>query len=237
MLGAVSQSGNTPTMYNPIACYDASDTSASNITESVGSLSLIKDRSGNGIDATQVSGSVQPDTNSSTIGGLNAISFASGDYLDMGTIATSGNLTVICAFKPTSNLSGFASFFSGDSTDNDFQIDAGTSASYMGRFNSTNLGVTGTANLVTNQQNTSIVTSYRLSSFAGNIVIRLNGALVDTDTYNGSLATSLIMRIAANRAVNTGIAMKMGEFLIFDEALSDAQMLTIETYLMNKWGI
>ena len=76
-----------------------------------------------------------------------------------------------------------------------------------------------------------------MSSSAGNIVVRLNGSLVDSDSYNGLLSTSLTMRIGANRAINAGIVMKVGEFLIFDTALTDAQMLTIETYLMNKWSI
>ena len=236
MFGIVSQSGNTPTMYNPIACFDASDTAASNIVESAGSISSMKDRAGRGNNAGQGSGSVQPLTNSSTIGGLNAAYFNNGDYLDLGDIAHSGSLTIIAAFKPISNSSGFASLFSADGA-NDFQIDAGPSGQWMGRFNSTNLGSGSGIGIGGNYLGDAIVTTNRLSAIDGTIKNRLNGAHINSDTYNGALSSPARMRIGANRAVNTGIVMKVGEFLIFDSALTDAQMLTIETYLMNKWGI
>tara|TARA_R110000868_G_scaffold33755_9_gene122258 strand:- start:5189 stop:5902 length:714 start_codon:yes stop_codon:yes gene_type:complete len=236
MFGAVAQSGNTPTMYNPIAAFDFSDTSPENIVAAGGSVAFARDRTGTGNNATQSTGSVKPDTNTSTIGGLNAVYFNNGDYIDLGDVANSGSLTIITAFKPISNSSGVASLFSADGA-NDFQIDAGPSGQWMGRFNSTNLGAGSGIGIGGNFLGYTIVTTNRVSASDGNIKNRLNGVHINTDSYNGALSSPLRMRIGANRAVNTGIVMKVGEFLIFDTALTDAQMLTIETYLMNKWGI
>ena len=237
MLGAVSQSGNTPTMYNPIICFDASDTSASNITESVNLVSLIKDRSGNGIDGVQATGSAQPTTNLHTINGLNTVYMDVGDHLQMLAVATAANLTIICVFKPLGNNNATGAFFSADAADNDFQIDSGAIGQYLGRVLTSNLGSTTAPTIVTNEMGSAILTTYRFSDTDGDVKVRLNGVQKSSDTYNGLMNSSLAMRIGINRALNVSLKLDLAELLIFNQDLSATQIDTIETYLINKWGI
>jgi hypothetical protein len=237
MLGAISQSGNTPTMYNPIICFDASDTSASNITGSSNKVSLIKDRSGSGNDGVEGAGSAQPGTNTNTINGLNTINFSVGDRLSMSDVATTANLTIIAVYKPIDNNSGTAAFLSADAADNDFQIDALISGEYHGRVNCANLGATTPPTLGSNKENSVILTTYRFSDNDSDVTVRLNGTEVGSDTYDGSMASSLNFKIAANRASTRTLVLDLGELLIFPEDLSATQIDTIETYLTDKWGV
>jgi hypothetical protein len=237
MFGIVSQSGNTPTMYNPIICFDTSDTSASNITESSNLVSLLKDRSGNGNDGVQGTGSKQPSTNTNTINSLNAIYCGVGDYLSMASVSTAVNLTLICVFKPLGNNHATASFFCADAADNDFQIDSLTSGQFHGRVNSTNLGATSAPDLGSNEINNVILVVYRFSDNDSDVTVRLNGAEVDSDTYDGAMNSTMTMRIAINRGLSRSLKLDLGEFLVFNEDLSATQIATIETYLTDKWGV
>lgn len=238
MFGTVSQSGNTPTMYNPICCLDASDTSSSNITESAGLTSSIKDRSGNGNDFGIGTAAWQPITNSVTINGLNALSFVKPDRI-IATISTPNpDMTVISVIRPVSSDSSTSAFFSNSgSGGDDFQLDAGTSGQYLGRFNSSGLGHTYRPDLNSDQIGNDIVTTYRLSDADSEIIIRLNGVQTDSDNYDGTLNSSLLFRLGTNRAASQFLNMYLAEVLIFNEALTDTQIDTIETYLTDKWGI
>ena len=237
MFGVLAQSGNTPTMYNPICCLDSSDTSSTNITESSNLVSLLKDRSGTGNDGVQGTGSAQGTTNTNTINSLNAIYFQAGDFLEMASVTTAVNLTIIAVFKPTGNNDPTASFFSADAADNDFQIDSLTSTEYHGRVNSTNLGATSAPTLGTDEMNNVILTTYRFSNNDSDITVRLNGTEVDADTYDGAMNSSLTMRIAINRAKSRSLVLDLGEIIIFNEDLSVGQITTIETYLTDKWAV
>ena len=132
MFGIVAQSGNYPTMYNPISCIDPSDDSSSNITSSGGKVSLIVDRSGNGYGFVMDTGSLQPDTSAVPINSLPTISFVGNDRM-LQTIPTSGgNLTIISVFRPNSNNGLSGSFLSANAADNDFQIDSEVANEYWG---------------------------------------------------------------------------------------------------------
>ena len=236
-LGTIASSGNIPNIYNPICWFDCSDTSASNITHSSGLVSLLKDRSGTGNDGIQATGAARPTTNSSTINGLNAIDFGIGDYLGMANVATAANLTILGVFKPIGNNNGAASFLSADAADHDFQIDSVTSGQYLGRVNSTNLGATTAPNLGTNKMGSVLLSTYRFSANDGNVKVRLNGSEVGSDTYNGSMSSTLTIRIAINRALNTSLKLYLGELIIFNSDLSADKIDIIESYLINKWGV
>lgn len=237
MFGTVAQSGNTPTMYNPICCLDASDTSSSNITESSGLTSSITDRSGSGNNFTIGTASWQPITNSVTINGLNVLSFVKPDRLIRTMSTPNPDLTIISVMRPVSSDNSTSAYLCGDSSDNDFQIDAGTSGQYLGRFNSSGLGHTYRPDLDADQVGNDILTTYRLSDADSEVILRLNGVETDTDVYDGTLATSLLFRLGTNRAASQFMNMYLAELLIFNEALTDAQIDTVETYLTDKWGI
>ncbi len=63
----------TPAEITTGAWFDAADTTPGNIVESGGLVSLWADKSGEGRDATQGTGSEQPTTGAETLGGLNVI--------------------------------------------------------------------------------------------------------------------------------------------------------------------
>jgi len=236
MFGIVAQSGNTPTMYNPICCLDASDTSSSNITESSGLTSLIKDRSGNDNSFTIGTGAWQPITNSVTINGLNALSFVKPDRLTTTIATPNADLTIIAVLRPISSDNANSAFLCADSSDDDFQIDAETSGQYLGRLNCTGLGGSNVG-LGTDQMNNEILTTYRFSDADSEKIARLNGSEIESSSYDGTLASSLFFRLGTNRAASQFLNMYLAEVLIFNEALTDSQIDTIETYLTDKWGI
>ena len=93
----------TPNFLSTVAWYDASDTSSTNIVHVGGSISQWSDKSGNGRHATQASVAQQPSTETTTIGGLNAISFdGSNDILASDPIAAAigpNPFTIFTALK------------------------------------------------------------------------------------------------------------------------------------------
>jgi hypothetical protein len=237
MFGAVAQSGNVPTMYNPIVCLDCSDTSVNNITESGGFVSLLKDRSGNGNDFTQGDVSKQPETNDQTINGLNVLYFYIGDYLSKASVVTATNLTIIAVLRTGLNNNVNASFFTADAADNDFQIQANTVGQYYGSVNSQNLGATTPPGLGSNQLGNVILTTYRFSATDSELTVRLNGVETGSDTYNGSMAASMTMRIAVNRALTSTQILNLAYLTVFNYDLPIAYIDTIETYLTDKWAV
>jgi len=98
----------SPSAIDTVAWYDAADPST--ITATGGSVSQWDDKSGNGADLVQGTASLQPTTNSRTIGGLNVIEFVS-DRLFCGTnilTPADGIMTICCVAKvdSSSDLAG-----------------------------------------------------------------------------------------------------------------------------------
>jgi len=75
--------GFSPLDLSPALWLDAADTST--ITASSGSVSQWDDKSGNGRNVTQATGSAQPTTGSTTQNGLNTLSFDGNDWLRAAT--------------------------------------------------------------------------------------------------------------------------------------------------------
>lgn len=237
MIGTVAQSGNVPTMYNPICCFDASDTSPSNITQASGFVSLWKNRAGTGYDFFQNSSGGQPQTGTITINSLNGFNFDMADFMSLGNVPATPDLTIMAVFKPLGNNDGTASFLSANAANNDFQIDAVFANQFRGRINTTGLGATSNPAFGTNQRNNIIQATYRFSANESNVKVRLNGTQTGLGTYNGLMSSTLLYKIATNRVQNRSQLMHLGELLIFNDDLNNTQMDTIETYLMDKWGI
>lgn len=83
----------TPAELTTTAWFDADD--AATITHSGGSVSQWDDKSGNGFDLAQGSASLQPETGTVTIGGLNALRF---DQDSMANLAFALTGTTVAAF-------------------------------------------------------------------------------------------------------------------------------------------
>lgn len=82
----------TPSQLSPVAWWDMSV--EENITESLGKVSQVDDRSGNNRHLTQANGSYQPDTWTRSINGLNVVEFDESNWLE--------NLAAASAIFPTS---------------------------------------------------------------------------------------------------------------------------------------
>ena len=88
--------GWNPSFIDTTTWFDAAD--ASTITESSGAVSQWNDKSGNGVTASQATGSKQPETGTRTLNGLNVIDFdrATSDNLDSTTIAMGNTTDAMC---------------------------------------------------------------------------------------------------------------------------------------------
>jgi len=214
---------------------DASD--AATIIESGGFVSQWNDKSGNDNDVTQPVGSRQPLTGTENINGSNVINFdGSNDFLRKLSFSASISTTMFFVARPNDEGTEFTSIFTLDAN-NDFQIDRGATLGYRARFNSSNLGVTGTL------QNPSAIIgptliNYRLSANDATVVLRVDGAQTDVDTnYNGALDIVQNLYLARNRAGNHFLNVDIGEVVIYNRDLTPSEIVAVEVYLSNKWGI
>lgn len=230
-----------------IAWYDASDTST--ITASGGAVSQWNDKSGNGNNVTQSTESLKPTTGSVTVNGLNAISFNIDRLLGSLTPnITSNSLTVFtCGYKDTSasaqtNFSRFASLWN---TGLNFAEDYSGTAGILGYWRNSSIGTTDV------YRNNAAITS---QSYGGTYnaalrsVFRLDGTNVkfwhksQTPTTGTTSATAVNINSLtigdANQTASTDsyLTGAICEHLIFNRALTDAEVDDVRGYLADKWG-
>jgi len=195
---------------------------ASTITQSAGAVSQWDDKSGEGHNATQPTGSLQPTTGTRTINGLNVIDF-SNDSLVIGVNATQGN--TIIALVSFDNLSNANFLFDGndqydrqilfnvngayamfaDDTISNGSIPQATTQIWMGEFNgsSSQLIINGTTQLTGNPGS---------DNLAG---LRIGAR------YNGVNPLDGVM----------------GDFIIVDKIMTTTEKNQLGNFLANKWGI
>jgi len=210
------------------------------IIESGGAVSEWRDKSGNGNHATQFTGSAQPLTGVNSLNGKNVIAFdGADDFLIVTPFATTINLTIILAVNVLS-VNGVNSGLLSLNTlgsPGDGQIEGGLGSMFLARFNSTSLGSTSFPLSPSNLLNIPSIINYRLSANDSDTVLRVSGVQEDTDTYNGGLASSHNLRLGINRGVTLPMEVDMAEVIIYNRDLALSEMIAVETYLMNKWGI
>lgn len=183
-------------------------------------------------NATQGTGANQPTLLIGEINGRDAISLTGGapPFMTLDATINGTDLTVFSAFVSTeSNGQGT---ILGDSGGNE-------------RMMAYDPDIGGDGALVTNDGTTQVI--FNLTSSFKDISVLLmnefevgvgqrlsfNGDLKKTDSYDGTIISDQIGRLG------TGIQVggNLGELLVYNRILSASEILAVEIYLSNKWGI
>ena len=218
------------------AWYDAANTSS--ITSSSGFVSEWADSSGNGINAVQATGSLQPAYGPVVCNGI-IVPYFNVDRLVANASLVGNALTVFTVGSKESqgglfSYSRWASIWKDGAGANDY---ANTDAI---------LGVW--ANTIYAYSNNAAIAT--ISSSAVNTIqnsaLRLDGSNVKTwsngSTATGTASTSLNAdRITIGDAsLGTGDSYLNGfvaEHIIYNRALTDQEVADVQTYLANKWNL
>ncbi len=230
----------SPLDLSPSLWLDASDSST--ITQSSGAVSQWNDKSGNGRDVSQATGSRQPVTGTRTIGGLNAIDFAS-QYLKSASSytlmdATTGVYTAFGVFivDAISATAGQIVCLDGNNSTRMPQM--------LRVINATVETVRISPTTVTDASASSLNTS---SAFIGSGVLststleaRINGATNGAASItNANSVTAVPIGVGANLRFEPSALFNgaIGEIIVYPSVLSNSEMNSVGNYLSSKWSI
>jgi hypothetical protein len=233
--GGGSGSNYVPITNNLVLWLDASDLGT--ITESSGSVSNWADKSGNGYDAIQGVGSLQPTTGATTQNGLNVIDFDGGD--EFGTDAglnslTNGPSTIFFVARRNTETGSSERMIS--------LFEAGVQNNLILTFSATAgqilfVNRPGTAINIANNGNTNtnfqIVRARRSGTTQA---LAVDGGTEASNTSAQDAPTTDGGRIGSNAGSNF-LNGSICEILIYDVSLTVNERTAVETYLGNKWGV
>ena len=211
--------------------HDASD--ATTITATGSSVDELADKQGS-TDLTQT-GTARPSTGVVTINGLNAIGFdGTNDYLLNASFAVTTSCTTMHAVNVQTVTGTFESIFSFDAT-NDFQVDANSNTQFLCQVNTTLFtAISGATNL----EGTTFLCTVIFDFVGGTVELRINGvSIATTSDYTTAIDTTQAYCVGVNRGLNQFLEMSFGEGLVFNAALTGADLADMESYMINKWGV
>jgi len=220
----------TPAGITTALWLDASDSDT--ITASAGAVSQWSDKSGNSNDFVQSSSTKQPATGVQSIGGLNALSFDNGDYLDTSSLGLSTSAMAIFVYNPNGDT-GYSVFGDTAGAVNDsWDRWTNDSNTYAHNFRTSRLGPLTLSIPSSTGEN---MLAYMADSSNPDYKIRLNG----NETYSNTAAFTFANNINRIGHSFDGAAYLngfLGEVVIVDNfSLPDIQKL--EGYLAHKWGL
>lgn len=233
----IARSGTIP-MFGLQAWYDASDESYLALVSTA--ITQMLDRSGNGNHtAVQGTGTARPTLTTAALNGKSVASFDGGDTLVLPsalyTIANGANTIVTIAKRNTESGATATVVGLGEGVDvNRFSISFNSNAGEVIFRNDA-----GAGSVVTSTGNTNTSYGVLTGSFNGTtgLSVSVNGATATTSTTGA--ASSGVDRAYIGSRTGTSLFLTGGiaEILIYNRALSAAEIRQVEVYLANKWGI
>ena len=215
---------------------DASDLST--ITESGGSVSQWGDKSLNGNDVTQGSGSKQPTTDASTQNGKNVLDFDGSDTLSMPSALFaipngSNTIFVVCKTTLTTTVQRIINLTDaggGTRYEMEYPVDAGE-VHFQNRnsFDAFRVAITGIT-----ETNFNILRGRRSSTTQA---ISANGGAESTNTSGEDVSDINQADIGSRRDTDGYLTGSIAEIIIYSRSLSAPEISKIENYLSNKWGV
>ena len=216
------------------AWYDATDTST--LTMVANAVSQWNDKSGNGYNVTQGTGSKQPTYTTNQQNGLATLVFDGGDTLVMpsGVYAfANGNQTLFCVAKRNTEagtVNRLMSMNSGGAAN--FRLILG----YSSVAASIQYGCNGTGTIASKAGATN--TNYQiilggLSSTTQSITFNNN----TKSTGTGAAQVVDSAYIGSNTDTDRYLTGGIGEIIMYNRALDSNEELAINRYLASKWGI
>jgi hypothetical protein len=246
----------SPLNLSPILWLDASDTST--ITESGGAVSQWNDKSGNGYNVTQATGTDQPTTGTRTQNGLNVLDFdGSNDQLRSGNvvtqITTSKALTQFVVVK-SDRTNAASEGIVGAQRSGNFDYQSGWLQERRTTFLALSIGVGASGGVssynaarFSDSSTSPMIYVLQISAGAGSKSAHVNATAKTLTTFDGTMATSSFLSSGSgnhtinigNRGTITNNAFDgwIGEVLLYDSSLSDADRESVTDYLIDKWGI
>ena len=227
----------SPAVLDAEGWYDASDLDT--ITDSAGSVSQWDDKSPNGLDVTQGTGSLQPTTETTTINDLNTILFAQ-DWLTSASNpfgATVTDAAVFMVLKTPSSLANGTSFsLTGSATAANRWQSHTPWGSGTGYFDNGGTGV-GNRLQVSSWLGASEETmvSFYATNTDGAQEMWKNGSL-SASNASGTAVTTVGNIFIGTDSGSTMQNMELGEMIIINGTVSTALRQQIEGYLAWKWG-
>lgn len=177
--------------------------------------------------------------NVDTLNGLNVVQFDVGNEMGWDGALTTQSKTAFVVSKQLVDLSGlgvpFLRLWNG-SDSQAYQLGIAYSAGsfYYQICQSGIFCVSATD--TTNYYNTPLMTSWRISTDLSQNIIHLNGLPISIyENYPASGFNTNTMTYTVNRT--DGSSQDVAEIIIYNRALSDVEVLEVEAYLINKWGI
>jgi hypothetical protein len=226
-VGIVASGLSTPLELSPALWLDAADTTT--ITESSGSVSQWNDKSGNARHVVQTTAADQPTTGSETINGLNVLSFNSDELISAATTAEHRTIFIVADSDGAAVTQGAIWRHEGGNITL-FRHQGTTQTSLRFTTRSTAFSATSVTGLTDPHILTARFTDQT------NVIVRRNKTTLTT-------TNTALSQQAATGAIWVGGYLleqfigKIGEIITYSQALSDAELDEVETYLSNKWGI
>jgi hypothetical protein len=213
----------TPADITTALWLDAAD--ASTITEVGGLVSQWDDKSGNGYDVTQVTGSKQPVTGATTIGGLNVIKADGVDDFMANILYPNQSQPFIRLFV-----------FKSDTGSGGQHIISSTSSSQKISFiqGSTNfIGMFGTSSVISSVTVTTDTTIISNAFNGTSSILRVNGG--SDVSGNTGVVTATGITIGASNTGGLNFGGDIGE--VIEAPYTFDNMQKLEGYLAHKWGL
>jgi hypothetical protein len=202
------------------AWYDASDLAT--ITEASGSVSQWDDKSGNGRDLTQGTGSAQPTTGTRTQNGLNVLDFDGGDTIGSSSFSESQPYSLFVVFVNDEGAGASNKYLLHHNwlmrfRDGGYECNAGANFA----------GITG------GNTNAHLWTCV----FNGaSSLMRLDAANLGTGNPGAGGGSGSFWLGSAGGASNFFNGM-IAEVAYYDSTISGADLTNVETYLNSKWAV
>lgn len=236
--GFIATEGFLPTSLANLKLWlDAADTGTITIETGV---SQWDDKSGQGNDVTQGTGSLQPTTNTNTINNLNVINF-SGDTLgiaDNASLSITNDMTVIAVLRTetTGTEQNYVSKEDGGNRSYRFRIDnvADKLWALVSDDGSSAEVVLGNSTVPLNTAffATTVVSLGNEVSFFQNGVADGTPAITSTVIKDNDRDFTI-----GSKGGTENFDGDIAEVIIYDRAVTAAERQQVENYLSNKWGI
>ena len=231
-----SQSFTPTSISGCLLWLDGADTSTASMTQSSGTVSVWKDKSGNGYNFTQLYASLPTITSISRQTGLY---FAANQALRNTTLPFPTTYTIFAVANQTGAPSGYA-YILHSPHNADCIIFFGT---FNGtRYFATFAGPAGSWNdVAANTPNTNVATTSSTASVlcctnnGTTLTPYINGIVMNTKTGTNAAATGMVIGdtfVSGQPWLGT-----IGEIIVYNSILSTAQRQQVETYLSRKWGV
>lgn len=232
-LGASLASPFTPARIPDLTSWlDAADTDT--ITQSGGLVSQIDDKSGNGNHAVQSTTAQQPTTGATTVNGLNVLDSDGADQLDVTNAAGidpgTDDFTIFMSLSLYDGIYDWRKFLS---------FGLGSALELATHYS-------GAIVLIEPLIGTEVIyTPSTLDDGLHLLCMRWNGATFEF-FYDGNRSVSTaITELTASSALALfsaegsywGLEGSCGEVIMYDRALDDTELSSVNNYLIDKWGI